>query len=242
MRRAVLAAALLLASPISPADELIHVIIHVTYSERPPYTTTQDDGTPGGLTGAPSAAAFKAAHIPVQWHKVPTNRQLWMVKDQAGMSCAIGWFATAERQQYAKFTKPIYRDRSWVVLTNASFAARNIASLEELARQSDARVLIKDNYSYGGLDDFMKKWQPVTAISTASTIKMVQSVSTGIVDLMFVSEDEGNYIVRQLGEQMPKLRLLQFKDMPRGMERHIMCSKNVPDEVIARLNKAITFK
>lgn len=238
MRRAVLAAALLLASPISSADPLIHV----AYSERPPYMMSLEDGTPGGLTGAPAAAAFKAAHIPVQWHKVPTNRQLWMVKDHAGMSCAIGWFATAERQQYAKFTKPIYRDRTWVALSNASFAARNIASLDELAHHSDARVLIKDNYSYGGLDDFMKQWQPVTAISTASTIKMVQSVSKGVVDLMFVSEDEGNYIVKQLGEQMPNLRLLQFKDMPRGLERHIMCGKNVPDEVIARLNKAITFR
>lgn len=238
MRRAVLAASLMLALPFSRAEELIHL----TYSERPPYMVQQEDGAVSGLTGAPAAAAFKAANIPVQWHKVPTNRQLFMVKDHSSLSCAIGWFATPERQQYAKFTKPIYRDRTWVALSNATFGARNITSLEELAHHSDARVLIKENYSYGGLDDFMKQWRPVTAISTATTIKMVQSVSTGMVDLMFVSEDEGHYIIKEMGARMPTLRLLQFKDMPRGLERHIMCGKNVPDEVIARLNKAITFK
>jgi polar amino acid transport system substrate-binding protein len=234
----VLAASLLSVSSICPAEELIHV----AYSERPPYMMALADGTPDGLTGAPAAAAFKNAGIAVQWHKVPTNRQLWMVKDHGSLSCAVGWFATPERQRYAKFTKAIYRDRSWVVLANAAFAARGINSLAELARLRDIRVLIKDNYSYGGLDEFMKQWQPVVAVSTASAVRMVQSVSKGMVDLMFVSEDEGHYIMQHQGEQMANLRLLQFKDMPRGLERHIMCGTNVPDEVIARLNKAITFK
>jgi uncharacterized protein (TIGR02285 family) len=238
MRRAVFAACLLLASPTTSAEE----VIHVAYSERPPYIVTLPDGSLGGLTGTPATAAFKTAGIPVQWHKVPTNRQLMMVKDRASPSCAIGWFNTPERRQYGKFTKPIYRDRSWVVLSNAAFAARNIGSLDELARQHDARVLVKDNYSYGNLDAFMAHWQPVKAISTASTLKMLQSVNTGMVDLMFVAEDEGRYIMEHHAAQHPKLRLLALKDMPPGMERHIMCGKNVPDEVIARLNQAITFR
>ncbi|NYE59621.1 hypothetical protein FHW58_000773 [Duganella sp. 1224] len=239
MRRAVLAACLLLALPPGHAGQPIQV----AYSERPPYLITQPDGTPGGLTGAPTTAAFKAAGIPVEWHLVPANRQLLMVKDQASPSCAIGWFNTPARKDYAKFTKPIYRDRTWVALTNGAFAARGIASLDELARQHDARVLVKDNFSYGELDNFMRHWQPVTGVSTASTLKMVQSVSKGLVDLMFVSEDEGKYIMQHhADEHAPNLRLLQLRDMPRGIERTIMCGKTVPDEVIARLNKAITFK
>jgi ABC-type amino acid transport substrate-binding protein len=235
---AVIAASLLLASPMLPAEELIHV----AFSERPPYTITQPDGSPAGLTGAPATAAFKAASIPVQWHRVPTNRQLMMVKDPASLNCAVGWFHTPDRSQYTKLTKPIFRDRSWVLLTNTAFAARGINSLDELARQHDIRVLVKDNYSYGELDKFMLQWQPVLAVSTAPTLKMVQSVSKGMVDIMFVSEDEGNYIIKHQAEHAPNLRLLQFKDMPHGPERYIMCSKAVPDEVIARLNKAITFK
>lgn len=239
MRRAVAIACLLLALPISRAGE----VIHVAYSERPPYTTTQPDGTSSGLTGTPATAAFKAAGIAVQWHRVPANRQLMMVKDSAMPSCAIGWFDSPTRRSYARFTKPIYRDRSWAVLTNAAFAARNIGSLEELSRQHDARVLIKDNFSYGGLDAFLRHWQPVTAVSAAPTLKMVQSVSKGLVDLMLVSEEEGKYIMQHhAGDHAPNLRLLQFKDMPRGGKRAIMCGLAVSDEVLARLNKAIAHK
>ena len=71
---------------------------------------------------------------------------------------------------------------------------------------------------------------------------MVQSISMGVVDLMFVSEDEGNYLMAHAVEQAANLRLLHPKDMPKGVDRYIMCSKSVPDEVITKLNKAITFK
>lgn len=237
-RNATLAVSLLLASPFCVAQQLIHV----AYGERPPYLITEADGTPSGLTGAPTVAAFKAAGIAVHWQKVPANRQLMLVKDPHGLNCTVGWFATPERRQYAKLSKPIYRDRTWVIVTNAAFAERGIGSLEELTRVRDARVLLKDNYSYGGLEPYIKQWRPVMAVSTASTLKMVQSVSKGAVDLMFVSEDEGNYIIKQHSGEVSNLRLLQFKDMPHGEERYIMCSKAVPDDVINRLNKAITFK
>ncbi|MYM66837.1 transporter substrate-binding domain-containing protein [Pseudoduganella sp. FT55W] len=236
---ALLIASLLLAPLACAAQDTIHV----AYAERPPYLLQQADGSPAGLTGTPTTAAFKAAGIPVQWHIVPTNRQLAMIKDPKGLNCTIGWFSVPERQAYAKYTKAIYRDKSWLLLTNAAFAERGITTMAELASQRDIRVLVKDNFSYGGLDKFIHKWHPVVAVSTASTVKMVQSVAKGAVDMMFVSEDEGNYILKnEAGEYAASLRLLQLKDMPRGGDRHIMCSRAVPDEVIARLNKAITFK
>ncbi|MYM22361.1 hypothetical protein GTP46_06870 [Duganella sp. FT135W] len=236
---ALITASLLLAPLAGQAEDTIHV----AYSERPPYLIQQADGVPAGLTGAPTAAAFKAAGIPVQWHLVPTNRQLAMVKDPHGLNCTIGWFAVPERMAYAKYTKAIYRDKGWMLLANVAFAERGITTMQELASQRDIRVLIKDNFSYGGLDKFIQKWHPVVAVSTASTLKMVQSVAKGSVDLMFVSEDEGAYILKnEAGDSAANLRLLSLKDMPRGGDRHIMCSKSVPDEVINRLNKAITFK
>lgn len=236
---ALIAASLLLA----PLACLAQDTIHVAYAERPPYLTVQPDGSPTGLTGAPAAAAFKAAGVPVQWHVVPSNRQLAMIKDPRGLNCTIGWYMVHERLAYAKYTRPIFRDKGWLLLTNTAFAERGITTMQELASQRDLRVLIKDNYSYGGLDKFIHQWNPVVAVSTASTLKMVQSVAKGAVDMMFVPEEEGNYILKnEAADYAAKLQLVQLKDMPRGPERYIMCSKAVPDEVIDRLNKAITFK
>jgi len=44
------------------------------------------------------------------------------------------------------------------------------------------------------------------------------------------------------GEHGPRLRLLHPPDMPHGPERYLMCTRAVPDEVIARLNKAIAAR
>ena len=217
--------------------------ITVTYSERPPYLMPTETGAPTGLTATPAVNAFKAAGIPVVWAKMPTNRQLALVKENLGPNCAIGWFWLPERAQFAKFTKPIYHDKDWTLLANATFAARGHASLAAILSSKETRVLVKDNYSYGEqLDKLLAKYRPTTAISTAPTHKMLQSISSGMVDLMFVSEEEGSYILAHAGEHAANLRLLHPKDMPHGVERYIMCSKSVPDEVIAKLNKAITFK
>lgn len=228
----------LLALPAQGEDT-----ITIMYSERPPYMDDSAAMPPQGLTATPTAHAFKNAGVPAKWSKLPTNRQLATVREGLGKACAVGWFWTEERARYAKFTKPIYRDKDWHVLTNADFAARGYKSLEEMLSHKETRVLMKDQYTYGEqLDKLMHRHHPTVATSTGSTAKMLQSISLGAVDLMFVSEDEGNYLMAHAGEHAARLRLLHPHDMPRGPERYLMCTREVPDDVIARLNKAITFK
>ena len=203
----------------------------------------QPDGSPAGLLGTVVAAAFRSADIPVEWVRVPSNRQLLMVKNAEAQNCAIGWFWKKEREGWAKFTRPIYRDHQWRVLANVAFAERGYSTLEELTQHHDVRILVEDNYSYGGLDALIARWQPTMASSASTTEKMVQSIAKGSVDMMFIPEEEGNYIMSSHpAAQTDHLRLLYLKDMPRAPERYLMCSKGVPDEVIERLNKAITFR
>lgn len=216
-------------------------VVHVLYSERPPYLMAAAEGGPSGLTGTPATRAFRQAGISVRWSNLPTNRQLQTVRDSKTPSCAIGWFRTPERERYAKFTRAIYHDRDWTMLAHASVAERLEGNLQELMQRRDVRILVKDNYSYGSeLDKLLARNNPLIAVSTAPTAKMVQSISKGAADLMFVSEEEGSYIMEHHPtEQTSHLRLLRHKDLPRGPERYVMCSKSTPDALIERLNAAI---
>lgn len=229
----------LLAAAACRAEEPITV----TYHLRPPYLLPGPDGVPTGLTGTPAAQAFRQAGIGVKWMMAPTNRQLAMVRDEQQRSCTVGWFRNPERERYAKFTRPVYRDKDWVLLAYAGYVMPEGATLEQLLQNSATRILVKDNFSYGQeIDAMIVRGKPAIAVSTGSSEQMLQSVSAGAVDFMFLSEEEGQYVLSQHRERGANLRLLKARGMPRGAERHIMCGKGVPDDVIERLNRAITFR
>jgi polar amino acid transport system substrate-binding protein len=216
--------------------------VNVSYNERPPYLVPAADGSATGLTGTPAANAFKAAGIAVTWAKVPTTRQMALVKE-AGMNCAIGWFKNPEREQFAKFTKAIYRDKPWIVLANKGFAVQDGAKLQDVLSAKGVRVLTKEAFSYGPyIDGVLAKTKPAITVSNGTTTQMLQLINANMVDFMFVSEEEAEYLVEQAGLKMTNFRQLRFPDMPAGDKRYIMCSKHVPDDVISRLNKAITFE
>lgn len=216
--------------------------ITLNYNERPPYLVPAADNSAIGLTAVPAANAFKTAGIPFTWVKVPTTRQIAVVKE-TGMNCAIGWYKNPEREQFAKFTKAIYRDKPNIVLANAAFVFKDGAKLEDVLATKGVRILTKENFSYGPyINGLLAKLKPTITVSNGTATQMLQLVNAHSVDFMFVSEEEADHLVEQAGLKMKGFRLLKFPDIPNGEKRYIMCSKGVPDDIISKLNKAITFE
>ena len=88
----------------------------------------------------------------------------------------------------------------------------------------------------------MSTEQPTIIYTTSENSAMVEMVRFNRADFMFVAEEEAAYLVEEAGLSAREFHLIRFADVPRGERRHIMCSKQVPDEVIARLNRVITFE
>jgi polar amino acid transport system substrate-binding protein len=221
------------------ADEVVELM----YNDRPPYIVAQADGSAMGLTATPAINAFRRAGISVEWKRVPTNRQLTIIGQGSGNDCAIGWFKNAERERFAKFTKPIYRDRPTVLLANRWFAPPPNASLRELLARPDVRVLVKDRFSYGPyIDGLLAEMKPLLIRTTNENRQMVAMIKANRADFMFVAEEEADYLVEQAGFNPDDFRLLRPDDMPEGEKRYLICSKHVDDSIIARLNAAIAEK
>jgi polar amino acid transport system substrate-binding protein len=215
-------------------------MVDLMYNDRPPYIIAQADGSAAGLTATPAIDAFRRAGIPVEWKRVPTNRQLTIIGQGSGNDCAIGWFKNAERERFAKFTKPIYRDKPTVLLANRWFAPPPDASLRDLLARPDVRVLVKDRFSYGPyIDGLLAEMKPLLIRTTNENRQMVAMIKANRADFMFVSEDEADYLVEQAGFNSDDFRLLHPDDMPAGEKRYLICSKHVDDSIIARLNAAI---
>lgn len=226
-----------------PFSSATAATITVAYNERPPYLVSNPDGTVSGLTATPVANAFHQAQIPFVWEKNPTNRQLQILKESGGMYCAVGWFKNPAREKFAKFTKAVYRDKPSIVIANLNFSAPPDTSLAEILTRPDVHVLVKDQYSYGPyVDGLFARLKPALVQTTAENINMIRMIKVGRADFMLASEEEASYFVEQAGFSVKDFQLLKFKDMPAGEKRYLMCSKDVPDELINQLNKAINFE
>lgn len=217
--------------------------IKLFYNDRPPYLVPAPDGSASGLTGTPSGQAFITAGVPFVWAKMPTNRQLLSFKKGEAAECGIGWFRNPERELFAKFTKAIYRDKPTVALARNGFTVKPGTRLEDVMASKSTHILAKDNYSYGAyIDGLIARLKPKVIHTTSENSLMVEMIRMGRADFMFVAEEEASFLVEEAGASAKDFHLIRFPDMPDGERRHIMCSKHVPDEVIQRLNKAISFE
>ena len=218
--------------------------ITLHYIHRPPYMMASGDGLVG-LTGLPSYLAFKHAQVPVVIKETPFARQLYYLETNAGQDCMIGIFKKPEREAFAKFTKPVYQDQPQVILTTAANAPRFSAfnSVVDVFNDKSTVLMVKLAYSYGStLDALITRYQPTVIQTADENLLMIKSIKLKMADYMFMAPEEAAVAITAAGYALNDFKQIKFKNMPDGEYRHLMCSKNVPDAVIQKLNAAIKFK
>lgn len=226
----------LLCAGIANAQEKI--TLH--YDERPPYLQSAADGSAFGLAATPASNVFRAAGIPFAWELSSMNRQMQLLKQNIGKVCMIGFFKTPEREAYAKYTKPIYRDKPSVVLARKNSAINFSGKLEDALEVDGVRVMLKTNYVYGPyLDGLLAKAKANIVRSDSTNAMLLKLVKAGRADFMFAAEEEASYLMELMDPKSNELRMVRFAEMPEGEKRYISCSKQVPDEIIEKLNKLI---
>lgn len=227
-----------LASPSSslPLDD----IITLHYHERPPYYVTGPLGV-YGLCADPAKRAFKNADIQFQWEKTPARRQLDILKGNNSKDCLLGWFRNPEREQFAKFSIPIYQDKPSIALALADNPRLHFNdSLEVIFRNPELVLLRKNGYSYGEfIDARINELNPRQLMTTAENIGMLKMIHSGRADYFFISEEEAMELISSSGLLQTDFALLRFANIPKGNNRYLLFSQRVEDRVIERINKAL---
>lgn len=216
--------------------------IALLYSERPPYLISQKDSSASGLTGTPASEAIKKAGFTIEWIQIPTSRQLEILKRNEKKACAIGWFKNPEREKFAKFTNAIYQDKPTVAIVNSDLFKFDGVLLEKVLREKKVKVLLNNKFSYGSyVDGIISKVNPSKEITSAGNIHMLRMLKAKRANLMFASDEEAQYIIEQDGKSS-ELKKIKFIDLPKGEKRYLMCSKNLSDESIQKINSALLKK
>lgn len=230
---------LLLSSVQASAQETKDSQLRIHYHIRPPFIDFKDSKVVG-LTGALAVRIFEDAKIPFVLLETPASRQLKVMELSKGFDCAVGWFKTPERETYAQFSEPIYHDKPQVALTQAdNKVLKQSIKLEDLFKNSELSLLVKDNYSYGPvIDQMIKELHPKVLSTSNESAQMIEMVRQKRVDYMLITQEEAEDVIK---EEKPKssLKKVTLTNAPVGEFRHIICSKKVPADVMKTLNHSI---
>lgn len=228
----------LLATPAAAGNA---TDMHVVYLERPPYYWTENDQPRGFLLGL-TRQILERAGIPASFNQHPPNRIMEEIRSDREPTCSIGWFKTAEREAFARFSLPIYRDRPLVLLTTADKA-------HLFSRHKTLRSVFADNslvmaqvasFSYGEAVDRMQKEILVRNLTVSSSQKVLPKlILQGRASYMLVAPEEVPTLLRLAEVDADRFAVLTMEDIPAGNLRYLICSKSVPESALERINAAI---
>lgn len=216
------------------------IIVH--FHERRPFYTLYK-GEPRGVVATPISRAFSYADIPFKWQETPATRQLKIIRLNESKTCAAGWFKTTEREQFSRFSLPVYQDNPFVAITRAdNERINNQETVDFILKDRRLVLLVKESYSYGDyLDSKIEQINPRTITTTVDTQAMLKMLHSFRADYFFVTEEEAKEHLLYSSLKKGDFKLVTFSDIPKGNKRYLICSKQVEEDVMKRLNRAINY-
>lgn len=221
----------LLCSPLA-ADPL-----EILYETRRPYVIPDNAGL-SGLVGAPLTRALHQAGLEVTYTQAPSKRILHQIQANPRPLCSPGWFRTPERDAFAKFSRLIYQDKPMAIVSRPDTAAiTDGLSLEALLGHPELVLLAKTAYSYGQvIDAQLERHGTRQRRVGADHVTMLSMIARQRADFLFIGPEEAADLLREHPDRAA-LRLTHLSGMPEGNRRYLMCSQQVNDAVMQRIDQ-----
>ena len=110
-------------------------------------------------------------------------------------------------------------------------------TLESLLKNEDLRLLVKSGYSYGKvIDDLIVRFNPKRIDVTVENVNMMRMLNFNRADYFFTSEEEAEGMIKSAGFPSNDYKFIHFSNMPPGNKRYLLCSMQVDQKTIEKLN------
>jgi len=230
-----LAAPLLLVASLAAAQPLT-----VAWREKAPYYYVED-GLEKGFILAYTKQLFASAGVEARFVREPHKRIWSRFADGTRSYCSIAWYRLPERERIAQYSLPIYTDPPQTILV-APAALERVRQHPTLASMMADPILtlaVMDGVSYGAeLDARIKQSANQIMRRTVPTSNMVQMLAAGRASYLLTDRNDWNYM-RLRHKQLAGLVQYEVPDLPPGLKRYILCSRDVPAATMEKLNQAI---
>lgn len=215
--------------------------ITLYYYDRKPFHYAGADGQITGLVATPTVQVFEKAGFHITWRLMPASRILATIKANVGDDCSPGWYKVADREQYARYSLPIYNDKPLVAVVRADYPVQQGMTAKEFFLRPQVKLLVKQSFVHGSyLDQIIASMPPANVLRMSDDISsIIRMLHYGVGDVMTATQEEAEYYLNEAGYRASDFRIVTFPDVPAIEKRYILCSKRVPDDVMGKLNAAI---
>ncbi|MDR7270028.1 polar amino acid transport system substrate-binding protein [Pelomonas saccharophila] len=200
------------------------------YEERPPLMSRQDNQLTG-VQGAPAMAVLQRAGITVELREAPVARQMAMITRNVEPACALGLYRTAEREKVGKYSRlPVYSSPPQSLMIRRDGRLKDIHRFATAVQSPTITLALRLGYSYGAeTDKALAESSARIVRSSDHSMARARLVLMGIADAALFTEEEGEALIKQLGEAGAALELRRLPDAPPGEGRFFFCNKALPD-------------
>lgn len=226
---------LALSSPAVLGEE-----ITVSWRDKPPYHYLDGEGEHGFLL-ARGKRVFAVAGVPARFVMAPSKR-IW-ASFQSGKTnyCSLGRYKMPERDAFVQYSRPIQLDPPQVLLVSEGALAkvRGFRSLAALLAEPGFELGLTDGTSLGAqLDALVAGSANTVTRRTVDASTLIRMVAAGRMSYTIADRHGWEYL-RARDPQLAAVTAYPMPDMPGGIARHIVCSKDIPAATMARLDKAL---
>lgn len=215
--------------------------LQVLFNQRPPYMRLDENGALVGLTASVVLYALEKAGVAYRLMELPSQRQMVQVQQNAGRIAAIGWFKNADREKFARFSRPLYQDKQIVVLARKDSAhPASKKTVGELLGDRKLSMLAKLGYSYGQfIDRKIAEYAPVKVEVSVENVSMIRMLYERRADYLFIAPEEASVVLAEAGYKPTEFQMITLSDMPLGEKRYLMYSPLVDERTIGLIDRYI---
>lgn len=214
-------------------------VLTVAFNNKPPFFYFES-GEAKGILVEQAKQVLQKAKVPYQFEELPFSRVLLELERKRPMFAALGFSKTPERESFAVFSKPLYRDRTPVILVRAADADifRSHGTLQ--------KVIDSGRFTFGGKQGNVYPIDPLLSSMGArdrrfsgESFRLPELLVLGRFDFTLMYPEELPVALSISAVSADKVQQVSYPDIPPGSYRYFLFSTAVPESLVNRVDQAI---
>ncbi|MFZ6820600.1 transporter substrate-binding domain-containing protein [Undibacterium sp. Ji22W] len=213
----------------------------VAWREKPPHQYIENGQEKGDLLEL-AKQVFADSKIKTIFVEEPAKRIWQNFTNSKKNYCSFGWYKIPEREALVQFSESFYKDPPHTLLVGngALNQVRNHKNLKSLLADPSLSLAIVDGVSYGEqLDQLFLSSKNKIIRSSAAPMIMVRMINANRASMMLIDREDWRYLSSK-DAQLSELTQVDIDGMPPGLDRYIICSKDVTSAMMSKINASLT--